>query len=463
MLMKKKLNSGGSAGGKKPFKYTPRDPKAVAKRAAGDGQWDRPIKSGIPLFAPKAGEHTIRYLPAAWDGAEHYGTDIFMHYSVGPENQKYLCRKKMLQEECAICDEYEKAVAADDKEYMRATRSVQRVAAYVIDRNNEAAGPQLWLQPYTVDRDVSKLSINKKTKATINIEDPEDGYDVDFEIKGSKDRTEYLAFSVAREATPLSDSPKKAARWLEYISENPIPDQVQFYDADYIAKVFGGAAAPGADEEDEDEGGTRAERKAKAGKAAGKRAAVAEEDDEDEEEEEEAPPVKRKKGKPVDDEDEDLDEADADEEEDDEEEEVPAPKRKKGKPAPAEDDDEEEEEDDEEDDEEEETPAPRKKKQQAPPADEDEEDDDEEEEDDDEEEEEPAPKKKRKPAPVADDDDEADEEADDEEDEEEDERPVKKKARPAVAEDEEEEDEPEDDEEEAPSKLRSKIRAGMKK
>ncbi len=412
-MVKKKFKhkwSKGEGEEKKGFRYKKRSREQVEKRANQKaGMYDSIFTDTYPVFSPKAGDHAIRILPPTWKNPEHYGVDVFVHHGIGPDNQKYLCPKKHDQGECKPCEEKEQADAEGEQEYARKLHPSRKVAILLIDRNNEKVGPQIWAMPWKGDRDLNKKSEDKKTGELLSIDDPDEGYDAEFTVTGSGLTTEYSAWGIARRPSPLSDDEEQQAEWLEKLSENPLPEQLNFFDSEYIAKVFSGKSKKkkeddDEEEEDDDSGKTRSERKGSSKKKG------REEDDEEEEDEEEKPA--KKKRKKIEDEEEELDEDD-DEEEEEEEEEAPR-KSKKKKPADDDDDDdeEEEEEEEEEEDDDDEEPAPKKSKlkeeirkglkgKKAV-------DDDEEEE-----EEEETPKKKAKKKVEDDDDDDEEEEEDD--------------------------------------------------
>jgi hypothetical protein len=367
---------------KRKFKYHKRTSDQVEKRESG-GMFDSPFKSKFKSFQPKEGDFCIRILPAQHKGADHYGIDIYTHYGVGAENNRYLCHRKMEKlapdGECVICEEWEKAKRDDDEEYAKKLRANRQILVWVIDRDHEKEGPKLWCMPGSVDVDVAKLSHNKRTGETMLPEDPDEGHDIDFSRNGKGLNVKYSGIRLGK-ATPLSDDEEKQEKWLQFVAENPLDEVLNFFEADYIAKVFGGGKAKDEDdEEEEDERPKTRHRKDK--------------DDDDEEEEDERP--KKRKREVIDDEDEELDEDDSDDEE--------KPKRKSKRSGDSDDDDSDDEEEDrprrkssrdedDEDDDEEEDAAPKKRR----PADDDEDEDDErpkrrsrDEDDDDDEEEKP--------------------------------------------------------------------------
>ena len=404
-----KSHSGASGKKRSGFSYQRRSEKSVRERAEQTGgRFDSPFKPGFDTFRPKPGDNLIRILPPTWEGEhENFGMDIWVHGWVGPDNGSYLCLSKMKGKPCPICDaakECKDAGEADDAKKLEAKR---RVLTWILDRDGEDPNqPVLYSMSWTTDRDINALCTNKRTGKVLYIDNPDEGYDIQFKRKGTTaTNTEYYAWQVDRDSSPLSDSPKEQEKILEFIQENPLDSVLKYYNAEYLEKVMSGAVEQkDPDEEEEEETKTR-----------------------DEDEEEDRP--RRSKAK---DDDEIVEEiprnkrvrSDEDEEEEDE-----RPSRRRAGDA----DDEEEDDrpkrrakaDEEEEGEEETRPTKRVRTRRG--------DDDEEEEeqpsrsrrskDDDEEEEEPRSKRSR-----------------DDGDEEDDDRPVRSKSRRSKDDDEEEDD-----------------------
>lgn len=225
----------------------------VRKSKAGGGLYDSYLSGDIPMIKIKEGEACIRILPPTWTDVEKYGDGweigIYLHYNVGPDNGAYLCLNKMTNEACPVCEARRDAVDGDEADKLKPS---YRVLAWAVDRDNEKAGPQVWSLPVTLFKDIMARSIDKKTNTPILIDDPEEGYDIIFNRAGTDLRTKYTAVEVSREPSPLHDDQKKQDAWLEYITENPLPDILQFFEAAQIEKVlFGKAQRPARDTDDE--------------------------------------------------------------------------------------------------------------------------------------------------------------------------------------------------------------------
>ncbi len=233
---------GGSrgSGSGKSFQYEERSADSMRERASKGAQdFDRILKDGIKMWKPNDGDNRIRILPPTFKGAKHYGHDIFVHYGVGGDRASYLCRNKMLGEDDPIHEEREIARRDGDEDYAKELEAKRRVLVWLVDRDHPKEGVQAWAMPWTVDRDIIKVCQDKETREVLPIDHPENGYDVEFEKKGTGARTEYLAVQIARRSTPLGDD-----AWLDYAMDNPLPDQLNFYDYDHIAKAFKGGGAP---------------------------------------------------------------------------------------------------------------------------------------------------------------------------------------------------------------------------
>lgn len=230
--------SSRSSGGRR-FEYRERAADETKRRSTqGANEYDKILKGSIKMWKPNDGENRIRILPPTWEDAKHFGLDIYVHYGVGPDRGTYLCLSKMKGEDDPIEEERLAARKDGDEEYAKELEAKRRVLVYVIDRDHEKEGVQAWAMPWTLDRDIVKVSVDRSSGEVLPIDHPEEGYDVEFEKKGSKNRTEYLGVAIARRSSPLGRD-----EWLEYAMDNPLPDQLQFFDYDHIAKAFGGGGA----------------------------------------------------------------------------------------------------------------------------------------------------------------------------------------------------------------------------
>lgn len=244
---------GRPSGRSSSYQYEGRSRDEMKKRSTqGANEYDKFLSDKIKMFKPNDGDNTIRILPPTWPKPKHYGLDIYVHYGVGPDRQAYLCLHKMKGEACPICEERQQALNDGDEKYAKEIEAKRRVLVYLVDRDHEKEGLQAWAMPWTVDRDLCTVSVDKKSGEVLPIDHPEEGYDVMFEKKGQKDRTEYIGMQIARRDSDLGNG-----AWLDAAMDLPLPDALIYYEYDHIAKVFGGGGAhkERRDERDDDRGG----------------------------------------------------------------------------------------------------------------------------------------------------------------------------------------------------------------
>lgn len=222
------------------FKYKARSAAQVKKRATqGGGSRENFVKDGIKFFSPKPGENTIRILPPTWDGPdgeapESFGLEVYVHYGIGPDRSTYLCLDRMKREACPICEERARAEAdGRDEEQVRSLRANKRVATFIIDRKSPEEGVKLWSMPWTVEKDISLASTDRDTGETLEIDNPDEGYDIHFNKEGEKTRTRYSGITASRRASSLDNE-----EWMDFVEENPIPQILQWFSYEHISGVF---------------------------------------------------------------------------------------------------------------------------------------------------------------------------------------------------------------------------------
>lgn len=218
------------------FNYRERSVESANERSQmGSGAYDRFVIDGIQMWKPRSGSNIIRILPPTWEDARHYGYDVFLHNNIGPDRSSYLCLNKMKEESCPLCDARAETEDEDDQKELRVTR---RVAVYLIDRDDEAAGAQLWFMPWSVDRDIIGRCIRKRTGKLLMIDHPERGYDIEFQKQGEGLKTKYVSIDISRETSVMLDDEEDRDKILQFISDKSIPDVLKFYSYEYIDKVF---------------------------------------------------------------------------------------------------------------------------------------------------------------------------------------------------------------------------------
>jgi len=245
---------------KKGFVYKKRTPESVRRRAEqSSGSYDRILKDNLETLSVKEGSYQLRILPPTWADAEHYGLEIFVHYDVGPDNGQYLCPEKHKNAFCPLCDERR---GTDNEEERRELKPGKRILAWVIDRDHEDRGPQLWSMPWSMDRDLGQQACDERTGEVLYIDDPDEGYDIAFTKEGTgKTKTKYVGLKILHRPSELSKEDEDVDEWLGYIEDHPLPECLNVFDGKYIEKIFagGGSSADDEDETDEEEEETVAE------------------------------------------------------------------------------------------------------------------------------------------------------------------------------------------------------------
>ena len=231
----------------KQFKYVKPSFNDIEEVSNRTSSYDSIFKKGFKQLKVKDKQHTIRILPPTWDSnstlilgneKRHYGIFVPCHnYNKTP----YICSKQALGKHCVFCDERQKAYDENNEKLAGELYVGTRLALWVIDRENENEGPQLWAMPKKVFSELAIRSIDSKTREVIcYIDDPEEGYDVSFTRtpKTEKKPNDYIGVDISRRSTPLGGQGKE---WLDYIMQHPIPDVLQIYDEDYLKQVFSGS------------------------------------------------------------------------------------------------------------------------------------------------------------------------------------------------------------------------------
>jgi hypothetical protein len=234
----------------KGFVYKARSAEAVQRRATqSGGDYDTFFDSRFQKFTPEGGQNYVRILPPTWDNAEHFGLDYYLHSNVGPDNSQYLCLERNAElaqlhgvegGRCPVCEERRVLEREGETEEANQLKGSRRIGVWVIDRNNEKDGPKFWDMSWTMDKDIAALQINKRTGEALLIDDPDAGYDFEFVREGKGLNTRYLGKQISRQPSPATDDDRQLEAWLDFITANPIPDVLNFYSYDYIAKVFSG-------------------------------------------------------------------------------------------------------------------------------------------------------------------------------------------------------------------------------
>lgn len=238
--------------GKRSFQYQKRTKEDIKARAnAKGGDFDQYLLPQFKMYKPKDGKNLIRILPPTWDNAKHYGFELYLNYGIGVDNQTYLSLDKMKEEKDPILEARRRAEREGEDKVAKALKPRQRILMWIIDRMDEDEGPQLWAAPFSVDRDIASISFDDDTGEVSMIDNEEEGCDVRFFKEGSGLLTKYPPAKMKLlKPSPLHEEQELQDEWLAFITENPLPECLQYYDYEHIKEAFNGHVRV---DEDDDE------------------------------------------------------------------------------------------------------------------------------------------------------------------------------------------------------------------
>jgi hypothetical protein len=234
------------------FQYERRSKEDVKEQAnQRSGSFDSYVSEKVKMYKARDGKNLIRILPPTWDDAKFYSHEIWVNYGIGADQQTYLSLSKMKGERDPLEEARREAESDGEKKVADALAPKKRKGMWVIDRYAEEEGPLFWAAPFTFDKDLANLCVDEDTGELLYLDDPEEGHDVRFYKEGTGRNTGYPASRMKiMKSTPLSDDQDTMDEWLAYITENPIPDILQYYDYEHIKAVFGGVTRQDDDDDD---------------------------------------------------------------------------------------------------------------------------------------------------------------------------------------------------------------------
>lgn len=222
------------------FVYRPRTVEDVQQRQQEVGN-DSPgvVMSQYKVYVPPKGDNWIRILPATWENSRHWSFDTWVHFAAGPDRGSVvMCNNRMGQGQCYGCELRVQAERAGAEEEAKQLAPRRRGACWLIDRNAEEEGPQIWLMPSGLDDEIQSVSIDKTDNQLYLVDNPTNGYDVTFVKTGEKLNTRYTAPQIARRPSPVHPS------YINYVATNPIPNCLIWRTYEEMVEIYTGGMGP---------------------------------------------------------------------------------------------------------------------------------------------------------------------------------------------------------------------------
>lgn len=239
------------------FEYNSRNAKDAIETAQGNAsKYYGYIRPGIPIWTPSKDRHRIRILPPTYSGRKRsFGYRVTVHPNVGPDSKTFLCLSAMRDQPDPVEERLSEARRyGDDKErWARDMKARDKVPTYIIDRDDMDAGVQLWPMPDAVDAKLNAISTNATTGRILEIEHPDEGYDVEVD-KIEEPRKDgkpghFTTYDVVRcrKSCPISDDRREQDEWLQWITDNPLDEVLVFHTYEQIREALGEASHGGRD------------------------------------------------------------------------------------------------------------------------------------------------------------------------------------------------------------------------
>ena len=219
------------------FKYKARTQEQVEKRLnRTGGSFQGFLHDDYKTFKPAVGDNFIRFMPPTWDNAEHWGYEVHVHYGVGPDRASVLCLSKMFNKKCPICEAQAAARKANDEESAKELAPRLQVVSWVVNMKETSLGPLLWSVGFRMDSDIIKLTRDRESGELLQIDNPEEGYNVSFQREGTTvTNTRYSGWQTSKRPSAIEE------KWLAYVIAHPVPDTFVHRTYDEVKALFEGA------------------------------------------------------------------------------------------------------------------------------------------------------------------------------------------------------------------------------
>lgn len=174
----------------------------------------------IKVYTAAQSDNFVKILlpPGPNDG---FGKRVYIHYGLGPNEDRFLCPNQMRGTRCPACDLHAELKAAglgqteEGKTFLRTLNAwPERWLLYVINTKDDAGvalGPQVWVCPVTIVKEITAICFNTRTGAVVDpcdhtVKEP---VEICFVRTGTNQtNTKYLGFK-------LEKQPAWDPSWLE--------------------------------------------------------------------------------------------------------------------------------------------------------------------------------------------------------------------------------------------------------
>lgn len=161
-------------------------------------------REGITQWKPSVGPSAIRivYPP---DRAGYFGLEIFKHSNVGVNRKTFICKRRMFDEPCPVCefqDQLRKADSSDPR--VKELNPSRRYLFFVVDISSpeeEKKGRRWFDCPVTLFNEIKSRSKNRRRRGDeesdtpflkyVNVSHPTGGRDIEFEQTKEQGKYDY--------------------------------------------------------------------------------------------------------------------------------------------------------------------------------------------------------------------------------------------------------------------------------
>lgn len=191
--------------------------------------------SGGDYFKAKEGKNILRFVPPTRGNPKFVMSYQHFVSQTNGDRAIFPCLAKHKSEPCPACDIARKLSASPhsvDQEQAKAWWPRTQTVAYVIDRENPEAGPQIFRYGFTIQKALAEIA-----DAGGDYYHPIEGFDIVLKRHGTGMRTEYTV-TAKRKTSPLAEDKETVRDWMEAASN--LKNTIKFLGYDAIVTKIGG-------------------------------------------------------------------------------------------------------------------------------------------------------------------------------------------------------------------------------